>query len=162
MKPYRKIYYSNQLRVFETDTKYKTIGVQLVTGDTNFDSGTVAILAQGQVDMNNLLDAFTDLTQIYSDGYFLTLKIFRWSYSVSFSLKISAPSLTFFVDQFLTEYGFDIDNFVYSYRFIDLVDMWYLILYYSNRYFFSVFHSAKAVLGSFKSRKNFKINFLLI
>ena len=158
MKPYRKIYYSNQLRVFETDTKYKTIGVQLVTGEPSFESGVIAILAQGQVDMNNLLETFLESSQIYSDDYLLTVRIFRWSYSISFTVKGSAPSVSFIVNQFLFDYGFDLENFTYVNRFIDLSDLWYLVQYCSNRQFFSLYISAEILLSNFLSRSDFKIN----
>ncbi len=158
MKPYRKIYYSNQLRVFETDTKYKTIGVQLVTGELSFESGVIAILAQGQVDMNNLLETFLESSQMYSDDYLLTVRIFRWSYSISFTVKGSAPSVSFIVNQFLFDYGFDLENFTYTNRFIDLSDIWYLVQYCSNRQFFSFYISAEILLSNFLSRSDFKIN----
>lgn len=159
MKPYRKIYYSNQLRVFETDTKYKTIGVQLVTGEAALDSGVIATLAQGQVDMNSLIEFFSEVSQVYSDDYLMTVRVFRWSYSISFTAYVSAPACSFLIDQFLLDYGFDTENFHYSYRYIDLSDLWYLVYYYSNRQYFSIFKSANAVLNSLTSRSNFKINF---
>lgn len=158
MKSYRKIYYSNQLRVFETDTKYKTIGVQLVTGESSFESGVIAILAQGQVDMNNLLETFLESSQMYSDDYLLTVRIFRWSYSISFTVKGSSPSVSFIVNQFLFDYGFDLENFTYANRFIDLSDLWYLVQYCSNRQFFSFYISAEILLSNFLSRSDFKIN----
>lgn len=159
VKEYRKIYYTNQLRVFETDTKYKTIGVRLLTGESSFDSANIAILAQGQVDMNSLLDSFLDETEVYSEDFFLTVRIFRWSYSVSFTVYISAPSISFLVNQFMSFYGFDTEGFYYEYTYIDFRDLWYLVYYYSNVQCFSLFKSAKTVLNYFTSRSNFRIEF---
>lgn len=161
LKTYRKIYYTNQLRVFELDTKYKTIAVRLITGEDIVDSGNVAILAQGQIDMNSLVEAFLETSNVYSNEYMLSLRLFRMSYSVTFKMTIFPPSLTQILHQFLGSYGFEIDDFVYLYRFIDIEDIWYLVVYCSSREFWSFYNAANSVLAFFTSMLNFRIILLV-
>jgi len=112
-------------------------------------------LGQYQISINEFFDSYNKFVVSYNENLELIIKIKKvdnW-----FEFKVFSPKITFFVNSRLIHYGFNLNEIVYSVKFFPVEDLYFLVNYFSNKYFFSIFKSSKVVFGYFKSINNLKI-----
>jgi hypothetical protein len=151
VKSFRKVFATN----FVSNVSNK-INIKFMLVGSEFSTSSLApILGQYQIPMVDFSESYSQLSLAYSSGIETTIKLAKTD--AYFNFDINSPRLTFFINQFYLDYGFNFEDFVYQIRFLSLEDLWFLVNYYSNKEFMSLYQSARIVFGFLYSVNDLKI-----
>jgi len=155
IKNFKKVYNYNVINNLKNIEK---INLKFILNCSEDSTSLLApILGQYQIPTIDFQNSYTKSVSIYNENFENIIKIIKIQNISEFF--IFPPKLTFFINNKFFNYGFELYEFIYDFKFLFIEDVWFLIVYFSNNNFISFFNSSKIIFSYFNCIENFKIIF---
>ena len=155
IKNFKKVYNYNVINNLKNIEK---INLKFILNCSEDSTSLLApILGQYQIPTIDFQNSYTKSVSIYNENFENIIKIIKIQNISEFF--IFPPKLTFLINNKFFNYGFELYEFIYDFKFLFIEDVWFLIVYFSNNNFISFFNSSKIIFSYFNCIENFKIIF---
>lgn len=129
---------------------YKFMRVTVEAGEASSGAPLGPLLGQVQVPLLEFCNSFNDKTcEVYDDPVDLGIRLSKAG--SSYSYQILYPNINFFFYQFYQKYALDLEEYIYDFYAMLVVDLWFLILMMSSVRISSFWKIAKILFGYIKS-----------
>src|SRR5690606_33478430 len=106
---------------------YKFMRAAVEAGEASSGAPLGPLLGQVQVPLLEFCNSFNNKTcDVYADPVDLGLRLSKEG-SI-YSYQILYPTVSFFFYQFYQKYELDLEEYIYDFYMISIVDLWFLIL----------------------------------
>lgn len=148
MKVFRRKLVSGVLGSYAKDYKFMRVTVE--AGEASSGAPLGPLLGQVQVPLLEFCNSFNDKTcEVYNDPVDLGIRLFKTG--SNYSYQILYPTVNFFFYQFYQKYELDLEEYIYDFYVMSVVDLWFLILVMSSVRISSFGKIAKILFGYLKS-----------
>jgi hypothetical protein len=109
----------------------KFLRASVETGEATASAPLGPLLGQLQIPLLEFCNAFNDYSVAnYSESFDLPVRLRKVDSKYNYVME--CPFVSFFIHQFYLEYGLDLEEHIYSYYIVGVLDIWYVLQLYRS------------------------------